>query len=601
MAVSGNPEFHLREDGVQLHTFNTSQLKPSKSLARPQIPSILKPGAWNQSAGTEYCAAKAPGNVGGKDVVQNNRQQSATVSASQSEVVSDYGNESTAKHEGPYSGFKPQEPSYIQTGTRGDNASRPVSPYMPYRLQTAGPSQRPGEHTSHASAVLCESPDNYYGDCPVEKDDKRSIRGNTPYPYVPRPTAPVPREGAQSAPQTKSIPRKPLPVMRIDGVDFVMVSAQVPRTFSPHPTHVPASTRTSTPAAAPIPAPISLSDRSRFRDRPISVMSMASQSSSRSPSPAYGAWDSEQPRQRRPSFLERAQERLEHSINDRLVKAGIRPLPGFKVKRVEKPTLGKIPGDRGDGVRNPVALNIMATSASSRIMPPGTIARLRKTKSTEKWDISSDSEAELEAEVERIRRASKTLPPTPVSTSPNKRGPVSHIGTNFVGGSLPGKFVAYQPSKKQSRDCHTAFHRPLKPSALASEVTCNVARSVSTRSSDESLFLGENKGGMKFAAVESFFSSEYAQAQRDHAAKRQQELSLLPQKSFRDRVSASMKQADRGVEASRRFSWEDDQVSVEVVERSLPLNDRYSLPSQIRQDDPARKRTLSRKKGMQLR
>ncbi|KAI1272909.1 hypothetical protein F5Y07DRAFT_279163 [Xylaria sp. FL0933] len=605
MAVSGNPEFHIREDGVQLHTSNTSQLKPSKSLARPRIPSILKPGAWTQSTGNEYCAAKAPGNVRGQDTVHNNQQQSATVSASQSEGVSDYGNECTAKHEKPYIGFKPQDPSYIETGARSNDASRPISPYMPYLPQTAGPSQRPGEHTSLASAAPCESPDNYYGDRPVKKDDKRSIRDNAAYTSVSQPTtAPVPREGAQSAPPIKLIPRKPLPVMRVDGVDFVMVSTEAARPISPHPTHptrVSALTSTSTPAATPVPAPVSLSDRSRCRDRPISVMSTASQSRSRSPSPAYGAWNSEQPRQRRPSFLERAQERLEHSFNDQLVKARLRPLPSFKVKKVEKPIPGKIPGDRGDGVQNPITLNIMATSASSIIQAPSTIPRARRTKSTEKWDISSDSEAELEAEAERLRRAWKPLPPTPVSTSPDKRDPALHIDTNFVGGSLPGKFIAYQPPKKQAHNSHTALHGPLKPSALASEETCDVSRSLSQRSSDESLFLGNDKGGMNFAAGDSFFSSEYAQAQREHAAKKQQEVSSLPQESFRDRVSASLKQPDRVVETSRRFSWEDDQDSVEAVGRSLPLNDRYSLPSQTSQDDPARKRTLSRKKGMQLR
>ncbi|KAI0600015.1 hypothetical protein F4775DRAFT_590734 [Biscogniauxia sp. FL1348] len=62
----------------------------------------------------------------------------------------------------------------------------------------------------------------------------------------------------------------------------------------------------------------------------------SSSSPSREPSPSRGAWYSEHPRQKRPSFIDRAQERMSRSIHEHLVKAGRRPPPSFEVISMSK-------------------------------------------------------------------------------------------------------------------------------------------------------------------------------------------------------------------------------------------------------------------------
>lgn len=116
---------------------------------------------------------------------------------------------------------------------------------------------------------------------------------------------------------------RPLQQIIADGVGFDLIS---PPVYAPSPITAPVHTAVSTPTV--LPSPI------HGRSRSTSTSSRTPRS--RSPSPAYGAWISDRPRPKRPSFLDRAQAHFERSIHEHLVKAGQRPLPSFKVLGVEK-------------------------------------------------------------------------------------------------------------------------------------------------------------------------------------------------------------------------------------------------------------------------
>ncbi|KAI0425431.1 hypothetical protein F5Y09DRAFT_352267 [Xylaria sp. FL1042] len=592
MVVSEKPDFYLRNDGDQLQTFDTSQLTPAKSLGRP------------------------------------NQQRPAMIYTDQFRVVGDYDDKSTSKHK-TYTNFNTQKPYHTESGAHGNSTSRPISAYSPYRPSSAVSSQQSCGHDIRASASSRESPGTYYRGSAGENDNKYGVRNNTTIPNTPRPTTEPPRRGAQPAPLKMSIPRKPVPIRRIDGVDFTTVSARAAPALSPQPIPIPIPIPTPAPAPSPSPAPILINSSSSSPSpnlspspspsRPSSLLPTYSQSPPRSPSPAYGSWDSDKPRQKQPSFLKRAQAHIEHSIHEHMVKAGLRPLPSFNVVKVEKPISENVSSERGDGVRNPVVPKVGVAPPSSpglKPRPTGIIPHVQNKPGRERWDLSSDSEAELQTQADMFRarqrekRVLKPLPPgprlNPVSTTPNKNVPL-RSGTEFGGGLVPD---GLQTAKNHA---HCSATGGGKPPALRSGEHLNVGGSVSLKSSNDSLFLGNGK---IIPASESFFSSEYAQAQRDRAAKQhqqQQRPSSPHQGPSQALLSVSPKQEDKGEESESesaevplsRPPWEMLEFPVlpppvDPLGHRLPLDDREDLPSRAMHSYTAQRR-LTKKKGMHFR
>ncbi|KAI3330861.1 hypothetical protein F4824DRAFT_326282 [Ustulina deusta] len=571
-----NKPYVIHGDGGQSQTSNTSQLKPAKGLRRTRHPSILRPRTEFQSG---ECGAstssKAPETPDEKPIVQSGNSDDNTRlthpaalcsgQANWSRATSDYGDEPKTKRIS-YSSSNQEKPLYYRTGAHGNHASRPIATYSAYRPPAAGPSQEPQHHTIRTSVSLCETPSTYHrGNASENGDDTRSNYSIATYSDAPRPTSHLSSRGAHSTPKNGfSSSRR---VARIGGVDFELVSAPFAPTPSPAPTPVP------TPAPTVGPAP-SVSSAHGCGGQ------VSMYPPSRSPSPAYGAWESDQPRQKQPSFLERTQARLEHSIHEHLVKAGLRPLPSFKVLGVEKSPTDNAPmRPEQEGRRSPVHSPSAEASWRTRVkrlqsggsqQPPVPIPLAEKRQSEEDWEISSGSEAEAEPihAKQRLRNSGlRSL--TPVGgaalTSSIGRGPKLRINTSFGESSVP--------------------------------------------SSDDSLFLGRGNSGLKHPASYSFFSSEYAQRrlaadmERDQAAEQRQPAQAQSSGSPRDQdEKVELNRARSSTPLSReQLQFAALPSPLEDLGRPFPFDDRRDLPSHTRPQDPAKKHSLMKKKGMQLR
>ncbi|KAI1426599.1 hypothetical protein F5Y12DRAFT_271695 [Xylaria sp. FL1777] len=539
-----NEPCRTHSDGGQLQAFNTAQLRPAKDLRRTRHPS--KPGTGSQSSGSEPSASdssKAPEALNEQYKVQDH-----------SAVLC------------------PGQPSYTPTAPNGNHTYR------------------------RASISLCETPSSY--DYAIDDDDTRSNCSNSTYLYARRPTKDLlSRRGAQSAPGARPLP--PQAEVRVDGVDFKMVSAPVASTYSSAPAPIPISA----PTHAPTPTPTISSTNGS--ERRVSTSSIYSRSSS----PAYGAWESDQPRQKRPSFLERAQARLEHSFHEHLVKAGLRPPHSFNVLKVEKSS-GNRPKDE--------ARKSAVLSRSTGVQPTASNTRAKKRQSKETWDISSGSEAELEAEAEmsqvkqRLLRAASPPSVTPAGgTAPTcsvRRGPSLHVNTSFEDSSVPLGIVELQASKNHDCGSVSGYEKPLELPAVPFDRydDSDTDGLAPTNSSNDSLFLGHGKSSMQSAASSSFFASEYAQ-RRAASMERDQEAQQPSQAQ-----SSAMHQEDQDKESKVNRAKSAPPLSLEQLQfaalpspfedlgQPFPFDNRRDLPSQTKQQDTSR-RTLIKRKDIPLR
>jgi hypothetical protein len=680
------------EDGIQVETsqpqtFKTSQLRPAKGLGRPQHPMKSRPGPSLTRAASECghdaftttpkspaiirpspnelyrtqssypgeqhpttapALSSRPMNEHNGDNTQTRPRHPSILrpgTAMPSRSMSDCGNESTLKRMS-LTHYEPETLLYSQPAPRSNQTARPVSIYSAYQPPVAQPDQRQRDHTVRASVSLYDTSNHSYGGETSDDDDVRSNYSTATYSHVPRAGAHPSRRGAQSTRQTKFAEvynqrnsqvqacRPPSrSITRVDGVDFEMVSSAV------------ASTPAPALAAAATPAPMPPS----VRGRPTSAAS-STYSRSRSPSPAYGAWESDRPRQKRASFLDRAQERIERSINDKLVKAGRRPLPSFKVNRVEKSPTEAVAMWEGKSLPPPPPSSQAQASPRERIPTPqgGTYVEHRErrpmaTTSTgakhrperqgerrESWEISSGSEAEDETELFFSMQYQSRAPilPAPASALRAAAAPIMRRGTPELRINTSFANVPVGVAELEA---------PLEPFPdFNVEDEVEGAPTLPRNDDDDSLFLGHGQSGIRHPASYSFFSSDYAQRQvaarmeTDQIAqqpRKKQHPSTQPQMRSQAQLprvqsSASMYRSGEEVEVELPRTRSSAALSreqlgfaalpspLEDLRQPFPFDDRRSLPSQTGhevvshlqgQQNDNTGRTLTRKKGRQLR
>ncbi|KAI0508634.1 hypothetical protein F5B22DRAFT_658946 [Xylaria bambusicola] len=575
MSSTDHRDFAYTQGGsAQAPNISAAQLKPAKNLRRPRRYAIVGPETLFQGAPISSTPSKGSNKSNNADRAE---QHIAAISTTPSKVKSEdnSGSGDEVEHRHPAvlrpgqaarsttardqstkpmsehssrSGSGPQKASYAQSSRCDQDATRPATKYSAYRPDRSGMDQRSQGHVVRSSVSLHGAPSAHYKDADEDDDDARSAYSSATYSCTPRRT-----DYSSSAEQDSlSIPSNDVSSSRdvtyVDGVPFEMVSAPV--TPIPSPTPVP------TPMA-PSPAP--------SRGRGQHVSSRSSRTQSRSPSPAYGALTPHRPRQTQPSFLERAQERLENSVNKRLVKAGLRTPPSFSVLKVEKSpsSASLIPQEQENATSSP---SLAETSWRARIerlqkrseQPPILPPLPKKQRRRDSWEISSESETEL--------MSRNAVPADAVRKRLNLR-----INIDVGDGAIA------DVAQSQERSKHFI---PRKPVGDADSNT-------STEYSDDSLFLG--RGSTKRRENSSFFASEYARKRAASMARGQ--TTELSQEE-----NGESKKAQSSAPLSReQLQFAALPSPVEDLHKPFPFDDRRDLPSQTLQH------TSAKKGGMQLR
>ncbi|KAI0456473.1 hypothetical protein F5B21DRAFT_153419 [Xylaria acuta] len=534
--------------------FNTSQLIPAKSLHRTQYPGILRPAASSQRPGSEsdgQATPRTPFTAMSEYRKAPTELRHPAVLTPGSRRVSDCDNE-------PISNFaqQPLKSSYAHT-------SRPVTSYLAYRPPGAKPSERSPDHIIRTSVSLCdyicESPSSYSENC----YDARSNYSNATYSHTPRSPVYSPKRGRgysfsgtniQRPSQVRQYHPRPPARMRVDGVEFDLVSSNTPAP-------VPAPIRRPPPTPTPIPIP------SPRRSRCSSTSSIFSGTSSNSV--AYGAWDPSPIRPKQASFINRARERLERGF----VSAGWRSPPSFKVHSVSKSPSSSLRMWTDDG---------KCESSCSVVTPPSMESSWRErmnklnqeapcageTTST-RQSVAPAPSAEKQGERDQWR-ASGLLTPAP-SPRPLKRraSGLLRIDTNFTEISLPVGIAELEAPLNNPPE-HRAENR--------------ANRSLSRQPSEDSLFLNHDKN-TRNQANSSSFSAEMESRGYTTQMPRAQSSSVGLSRS-----SLSREQLEFAALPS----------PLEDLGKPFPFDDRRDLPSQNRQGDAVNRHALSRKKGMRL-
>ncbi|KAI0863837.1 hypothetical protein F4860DRAFT_467960 [Xylaria cubensis] len=248
-------------------------------------------------------------------------------------------------------------PSYAHT-------SRPTTVYSAYRPSQRNPSERSQGRIICNSISLCESPGTYYED----HNNAYSDYSNAKSSHIPSSPAYSPRQDkhfareysfletdtARAAQAQQCRPRSQ-DVVRVDGVDFNLVSNK------PAPNGSPPSTPTS--ISPPVSSTFS-SPSSNCGNR----SSMVSICSTRSGNPYYGAWSpsplSPGPlRPRKASLIDRTWAHFERGLS----RAGWKSLPSsprFKVHSVTKSRSNLFEADGGKKSSTPAVTPSSSNEAS---------------------------------------------------------------------------------------------------------------------------------------------------------------------------------------------------------------------------------------------
>ncbi|KAI1113362.1 hypothetical protein F5Y14DRAFT_213244 [Nemania sp. NC0429] len=472
-------------------------------------------------------------------------------------------------------------------------------------------SQRSQRHSTYISGSLCDSPSTHHGG---------SIRGDG-NAHPSRHSTHFTREAGfaennQLSSQAQS--DRPSNKISVDGVDFEVVSPLPP---------------TSIPA--PAPAHTASGDRGRSQAPTVSAHPRT-----RSPSPAYGAWQSDHPRQRRPSFLERAQTRLQNSLHEHLVKAGRRPLPSFTVRKVTKAQSGDVgtryeakrPADpapplppitREEWVARVDKLMRSKQEQAEKRESIGVASAKKEKREKDNWrDLGRNNEDDVapfqaqerpwasEIPLPMRVRNSAPAPPTPG----RKRGIADlRIITDAPNFSRPTVLEALTPESYEYISSSDELRTPLDGPREASDEWSQYGRSVSKKASDDSLFLGR-ESSLRSPADYSFFSSEYAQkrAAKDHTEgdeeSRQQhhkecpsaQLSVGPSLGNRD-VEAEPRKPESSLPLTReQLSLAALPSALEDLWQPFLFDDRRGLPSRGKPQELAAERAPSQRKGVDL-
>jgi len=546
------PEKVLPSEGAgESQTSRTSQLRPAKVLRRDIHPAVLTPGPIPNSALTEYDGddefsatewrmLEEPQRVPGNDDQgqpyhpENLFRPGSVVPPNTS---SDYGSHRKQKS---YDNYILRSHPHAQPVPQAANVSRPVSIYTAYRPAAvhSEPAPRRG-CTSHASVSPHDTADRDYGDN-IGEDDAHSMYSPAAYLHTSRSI------------NQRSMHTTPAMQGSIVAETDMHTSAQFEAYQFPLPSASRASFENSgfsmPPYATVTPLRSTTVASVSTRGRQESMSSSRSIRRSRSPSPAYGALDPERPRQKM-SFFSRAQERIERSVHEHLVKAGRRPPPSFKVNWVEKSPGGEehfrpnpwdgyddgaysqnivpVPspqrqaswGERVDMVYQQ-GLGYgqgIGSKNSSQPLPPGLVdAALGKRtrpdnrlQRRDSWEISSGSEEEAKLEryfakphKPRLVQLSRS---TPGSTRSGLRidTNVGHFDSTSNLNIPTGNISELETPANYDYSAAVELETPLEDSFPVSE------KAMLER--QDSLCLSRRNSDISNPANYSFFSSEYAQ------------------------------------------------------------------------------------------
>ncbi|KAI1186519.1 hypothetical protein F5B17DRAFT_360013 [Nemania serpens] len=545
----------VRSETSEPQIFNTAQLTPAKSLRKIQHPAALTPGFGSRS---EYDNGSSPVIPALSAAVK----PTPMIESSEAQVAS----------------INELHPATTAAGPSGtvrechDQSDRTLR-----------------RHTIHASGSLCQSPSTYQrGDSREEDGDAHrnySMASSRRGRYSTREAGFTP-ENNQLLTQAQPPPRN---TVSVDGVEFEVVS--------PLP---PASIATTITTSTPAPAPDPPAEGGRGRSQKPAA---SPHPRSRSASPAYGAWQSDHPRQRRRSFLERAQARLQNSLHEQLVKAGRRPLPSFKVNSVIKSPSGG-GGTRYEGKRYlgpvppPPVPPVTKEAWLARIEKLTRPARAQERESAgaipaEMKGKGKCAERDIEDEAapfyaqERpswaLRNPSSMHAPNSALTPPT---PEKKRGTANL------RIVTDAPN----------FSRPVVREALTPESYEYKS------SSDDSLFLGHAKSGPRNPAGYSFFSSDYAQKrvaadiERGKESQQQQKqrhssaqaVAASLSRENNDGKTAESRKSQTSIPLSReQLGFAALPSALEDLWRPFPFDDRRGLPSQAKPQEGSSKRIFS--------
>ncbi|KAI1819456.1 hypothetical protein F4861DRAFT_137875 [Xylaria intraflava] len=463
------------------HNFNITQLRPAKYLHRTQHPATLNTGGFRHALGQSSSDNASRGHELPVDMLADEEEHvqfhhSAILPPSHAlppTVVNNFGDGANLRYLDS-SCIRPQIPAYAQKPT----AECPVSTYVPYRPQPPEPSPglpvRSGRSVSFSESGFykTESPASYHdghgrdnegpgSNHGAAQHSHNSITQTTPIASARNPhSSGSSRVGDRMSAQYQARHPPSRTTTRVDGIDFEMLSPVNP--ISP-PLPTPTTSSGSQPSTASV-SPLSPKRKS-----------------------AYGAWESDRPRQKRASFLERAQERLDRSVQEQLVKVGQRPPPSFKVNSVVRSSDSTCQGaaqrmsqdrSRDNSIKTEPTYRDASTQ-TKRPLPSKTSAALARFLD---WEISASSESDDDVAaallylVER-RRARDSAPEIPRSADL----------------APPAGFVELEAP--------VPVELPVEKGEEGEGAS----------SSDDSLFLGSGNPGMRHPADYSFFSSEYAQ------------------------------------------------------------------------------------------
>ena len=477
--------------------------------------------------------------------------------------------------------FIPRKPSYVETTLDTQPSPSPVPIYSAYRPPEARGGQSPRIDAVPAPVSPSETAITHYRDADKDNEDAPTMALSRT-PRLTEPTSSRQRSNAISSPSAMTF---------VDGVLFEMMSPPITPNLPPAstPIPIPVPTPISTPIPIPIPSPPA-SSRGRGRGRGRQVSTTSTRNPSRSPSPAYGSWSSDRPRQTRRSFFSRTQARIENSVNERLIKAGLRAPPSFKVLKVEKSLTSTAAMVHEEQKRISLAESPSAAAEAEKTwrarmerlqrrgevenITVGEPARLAAPKPRRKpsWEISSD-EGEDEDETEMGMRMGTSVParkPVPPAVARNR--PRLSIDTS-VGSGAPGDTGEVQGMSNSSI--------PTPPKNMSDANDLSSSRC--TRNRTDSLFLGSGDSGSTQSS--SFFASEYARKQLAASNMERNQIEIAP----------SAEPSEKQVGQEERESNMKADSSAREQRLHLPIDDRRNLPSQTQ------RRTLVKKKGMQLR
>lgn len=581
-------------------TFNTDQLRPAKTLRKSQHPAALTPGLGSRG---DYGSGSSPTVTNFPTAVKPGpeariAQHPETTPAGPSGAVSEFEDDGIAQ-------------TRHANRSGASNKSRDQNSHRPQRHTICASRSGAREEDRDARSNYCTvSPPR---EAHPFRNSTHSMReaGFTP---------------ENNQPSSQAQPYRPPPgnTVSVDGVEFEVVSPLLPTSNS-------ARTTTSNPTPAPAPPP------NGGRGRSQETRAASPHPRPRSPSPAYGAWQSDHPRQRRRSFIDRAQTRLQNSLHEHLVKAGRRPLPSFKVHSVTK-TPSEDVGTRYEGKRPDIV-------PPPRPMPPVTkeewLARVEKLlgpmrakegdsasatpaeKDKGNWaepNSDRDNDGLFYAQEHPLRDSAIHLSMHAPNSAPNPHVPErkratanSRVYTDVPNFSRPVVAEAVTPESYEYSSFTNLQKARLGGPRKDEDRGGEDGRAASKKASDDSLFLGLENNGPRNSAGYSFFSSDYSQKRTAADMERDEDTGRRQQRqgSLAQSAVGSSRDGHDGKAGSRKshspVALSREQVDYAALPsafadlfRPFPFDDRRDLPSQARPRDAVREDDLLREKAVEL-